>query len=93
MARPLVYPLIHSNGTSGPALLEDIMQARHDLQTAIESLKACAPHGRDYYLTSSSAIDAAAAAHRSRLTDLANVLSDLDKIAIDLDRQITERAR
>jgi hypothetical protein len=45
----LVMPTIHLNGTGRQALVEQYANAVEALQTALDKVRAAAPHGRDYY--------------------------------------------
>lgn len=46
----IVYPIIHSNGTSANSLLDDIKKFNSILIKAEETLSKTCPNKRDYYL-------------------------------------------
>ena len=45
------YPTVHLNGTSKDTLLNAYTAANSALLNALEALEACAPNGRDYYVS------------------------------------------
>lgn len=45
----IVAPIIHTNGTSREALLEQVTDAGQALRVAIDKLSEAYPNGRDYY--------------------------------------------
>lgn len=73
----LTRPLIHSNGTSAHALVNNYGLARDALLDAIDALGHCWPHGRDYYPLGGDALIKAQDEHRSRLKRLRSVLDEL----------------
>lgn len=50
----MILPLVHKNGTSKDALLEQCRKAGAKVREAMEALSEMAPHGRDYYLVPGS---------------------------------------
>jgi hypothetical protein len=87
------FPQIHLNGTGGPQLLAEYMAAMEAVQHAIDVVGAATCHGRDYYTISSEAASTAFAERAARLVALEKVRSELEAIALDLNRQIDDRAR
>ena len=71
------FPAIHLNGTSADSLKEPYREAYSAIGDAITKLAQCAPHGRDYYVISSDAINTAMAEHRARLAALTTVQNDM----------------
>lgn len=45
-----IIPIVHLNGTSREALIEQRCEASHALREALEKLSGCYPNARDYYV-------------------------------------------
>jgi hypothetical protein len=81
-------PTIHLNGTSGDALLRQIVVALTALRKAREAMCEGAPHGRDYYVQSDpDAFKKARAAHQNRLTRIEHIHDEIEKIGIAISEQ------
>jgi hypothetical protein len=81
----MILPTIHLNGTSKAALVDDLCEASAAIDAAYQSLKKCAPNGRDYYPQGPDALKAATDEHMGRLRALDAVKSDVDQFLIAID--------
>ena len=87
-SRPnLVTPSVHLNGTGRQELLDQYQSAIDDLRKAIDAVAKSAPHARDYYVQSSTAIVLAMRQHAERLQALDTVLQQLNTLAEAVYRQ------
>ncbi len=73
-------PVVHLNGTSKQALLDQQADAASALEDAIRILKAAQPNARDFAPRGNGAFDAANAEHIARLLKLESVLKDITNI-------------
>jgi len=83
----LMVPTVHSNGTSKAELLQRVLDALGAVRAGKHALHAAAPHGRDYYVQSDGALDAAVAEHRHRCDKLTAVLFELETLAEEISDQ------
>lgn len=74
-------PRIHRNGTSGDALLDQVVTAGGALRTAMDALSAAAPNQRDYYPLPPEAWHRAQAEFHSRAERLRSVYLELQDLA------------
>lgn len=74
------FPTVHLNGTSKKELIEQYDKAIYDLNQAIQSLMAAAPHRRDYYPQGDFAFSEASQQFRAQVTSLCGVRDELVKI-------------
>ncbi len=79
-------PTIHSNGTSKASLINDLCDASNTLEEAYQTLKRCAPNGRDYYLQGAVAMETAEREHISRLKRLDEVKQEVDALTVAIDQ-------
>lgn len=94
MTETLSIPTVHLNGTSGNALLDQLMTAINALHDAREALAMAAPHGRDYYVQpDTSGFDRAQEEHRARLRQIEGVIHELGTLAEGVSDQIVDRNR
>jgi len=77
----LLFPTIHSNGTSKSALEEQIEEAHAAIRNAEEKLAAAAPNGRDYYTQEVTTFYKAQDQHLLRMQRLHGVRLELETIA------------
>jgi len=89
--RELAAPTIHSNGTGWKDLYEQMETATHAVGAAINAVMTASPNGRDYYVQSPGATEAAIAEHRSRLERLLGVKAELEAIWIKVVDQEPRR--
>jgi hypothetical protein len=75
-------PLIHANGSDPVALRDGYLVALNAADLLLEVLRACAPHGHDYYPVSPGAIVTATAEHRARISAIERVQADLRTLAL-----------
>lgn len=68
----IILPIIHLNGTSRDALLDQLCEVYSALNDAMDKLRQASPNGRDYYPVP-GLMDKAIEQHRRRQ----RVLSDL----------------
>lgn len=80
-------PTIHLNGSSAEMLFEGFATAAGDLRRAIQSMRAAAPHGRDYYVQGPDAYTAARAEHEGRLAALNVILKEVEALAESVTEQ------
>lgn len=80
-------PTVHINGTAKQDLFDPIIQARQDILIAIESLKKCAPNGRDYYVQDNSAFTVAVNEYGERVRALEFVAEELMTLAEKISEQ------
>ena len=87
------FPRIHLNGTSPDDLLDPLHKAICALEQAERYLNECAPHGRDYYTISSTAIDTAFNDHLRRLNRIKDTRGELIDIEASIQEQRDEREK
>jgi hypothetical protein len=76
----MIAPMVHLNGTGIDELIRQVRTAVEAIDTAIEACKQAAPHARDYYLISDSAVLQATCEHLARLRKLEEVHNELSVI-------------
>ena len=77
----LQKPMVHSNGTSRDALVEQYCDAGAAISKAIRALEAAYPNGRDYYPLGSEALKRATDEHNERIKALVRVREELEALA------------
>ena len=77
----VMVPSVHMNGTGRDELLQQLVDAITATEAAIAALNQAMPNGRDYYVQSPTAIDVATREWRDRVIKVAEVHSELTKIA------------
>jgi hypothetical protein len=85
------FPMLHLNGSHASHLLDPMADAVNKLLDARDALHMCAPHGRDYYTISSTAIDIAMAEHIARLKRIDSTIAELQAIMGNVLEQSDER--
>jgi hypothetical protein len=83
-ATNLVLPVVHLNGTSRRALIEQRCAAALAIGKAIEGLNRMSPHGRDYYPVP-GLLEAALDQYRRRVTVLRALLAEVESEIAALD--------
>jgi hypothetical protein len=83
----IAIPSVHMNGTSKRELLDQYIAAIRALRNATEIMAKGGPHGRDYYVQGSDAINVAIAQHRVRLQKVNAVADELEAIALEVQSQ------
>ena len=78
--KTLTIPTVHLNGTSRKELLNQVLQARSAVCTAMEKLTLAAPNQRDYVQTP-DAWRSALNEHHTRMYKLREVADELEEIA------------
>jgi hypothetical protein len=91
--RPLMFPTVHINGSSGKALANELEDAYRKLHEAQDALAKCAPHGRDYYPQGQDAINTAQAHHFGRMESLRQIMSEVTQIWENVTDQNDARER
>lgn len=81
----LIVPTVHLNGTSGPALLEQLREAHRAGEKFLDVLAQAAPHGRDYYPQGADAYPRARKEHEARLSRVHAVLLELEAVMNKID--------
>ncbi len=85
--KDLVYPVVNMNGTSRDSLLENLLKTTSILQVAIDRLRECMPHGRDYQTVDSKLYGKARDQHIKRIEAVDSVRQELLIIADEIYRQ------
>jgi hypothetical protein len=84
----VVAPIVHLNGTSRDALIDQLRDAYHALDTAIRAMRAATPHDRDYYISGDPTAGQRARLHHSaRVSALESVQDDLVEIVSSIYTQ------
>ena len=76
------YPYINLNGASRESLLKDRMKAKKAIGIAIDEVRKCWPHGRDYQTAPHGAFDAAHNKYTKYLNTLQSIENELRKEAM-----------
>lgn len=87
----LLAPVVHSNGTSGEALVEALDTAQEAMRTAINALYGCAPNARDYYPLGGGATTIATEEHAARVRACERVRNELNELLEEVQAQIDAR--
>ena len=77
----MIVPTVHSNGTAGAELLDQLCDAGAAVQAAMEAHAKAAPNGRDYYPQGPQALPAAIEAWATRQAALDLVYRELATLA------------
>ena len=80
-------PTVHMNGTGAEALVEQVIEAAHAVDHAIDKLRDAWPNGRDYYVQGDSALREAQAEWQARTDKLIGVKKELEQIMLGIDKQ------
>ena len=83
----MIAPTVHLNGTSANELKDQYAGACDGLTDALERLKACAPHGRDYYPQGAGAYVLASHYHREAMIQLTAIYEDLVGVLNNIHEQ------
>lgn len=89
----VVIPRIHLNGTSAQDLLDEMFEAKHALDQAIEALQRATPNARDYYVIGPNAVAEAREGHEARMHKLSDVAAELNAIMEGIADQQLARTR
>lgn len=84
----MITPTVHLNGTSGGALLEQILKARAALDAALDAMREAEPNGRDFYPQGNNAINTAIAEHLARIKSVEGVLQQYDGLYEAVSKQL-----
>jgi hypothetical protein len=88
------YPTLHLNGSPARMLLRQYQEAYEAVQLAVQAMRSCAPHGRDYYMQDDpGAFEKARSHHDNLINKLVEVMDDLLDSAQHVQRQDNERKR
>lgn len=74
---PIQVPIVHLNGTSKSALVDQLHDAHRACLAAVERLTDAAPNGRDYYPLGDAAFKAAREQHADRVRRVQSVAAEL----------------
>jgi hypothetical protein len=88
MHEPIITPIIHLNGDRKDTLVANLEQAYQAVMQAMDTLRQCAPNGRNYY-PEPGRMQQAEAQHRRRQTHLQAVLDDLVAEVAQIDAETT----
>ena len=84
----MVAPRVNINGDTADSLLEDHKAAMHAVRAAIEAVRKCAPHGRNYQtMETPESFQYAQEAYRLRLGALIDIEDDLMGVALAIHYQ------
>ncbi len=86
-------PTININGTSSKELLDGFRKAHRAVSDAMNALNEAAPNGRDYYPQGPDALREAQQEHRARLEKLQSVKTELQEIALTVQREARSNPR
>lgn len=78
----MLYPTVHTNGTSREELLQQALDASAALKMARAAMQAAAPHGRDYYVQGMDAYADARKEHEARIQALDGLHSHYYDLAL-----------
>ena len=81
---PIVTPIIHPNGDRRETLMARLEAAMDAVSAAMDTLRACAPNGRNFY-PEAGRMTQADAQHRARQAHLQAVYDSLEQEAIQID--------
>ena len=84
---PAELPQVNNNGTAREVLVMQKMDARRAVAKAIDTLRECIPHGRDYQTVHLSRYKAARELHRERMTTLTDLWAELECEAYAIQNQ------
>jgi hypothetical protein len=82
------FPKLNINGSHGPTLLNEYLEAASTVSSAIRALQRIDVHGRDYQTLDAQAYSRAHLEHVARLSKLESVMNELNLIADNLSEQI-----
>jgi hypothetical protein len=80
-------PTVHLNGTSKNTLVENLLAAFKAGEVFQDALVEARPNARDYYVAGPEAFPKAVAEHNARLVKVAEMLRDLQAIALAVQQQ------
>ena len=80
----LPVPCIHSNGSGERTLREQSKEAYRALQNALDAMRKCRPHGRDYYPLGDNALNEAQEAHRTLYAQVSEVSDAYFALGMDI---------
>jgi hypothetical protein len=83
----MLAPTIHVNGTSADRLISAVCDAGSAIDDAMAKLREVAPNARDYYPQGANAIQTAQGEYLDMLAKLNAVRSELQDLALKIDRQ------
>ena len=83
----LITPIVHGNGTSKSALLEQQLEIMNNLRGALKAMREATPNGRDYYPVSADAVVEARDAFNERYNAINQIFADFEKIALEIHKQ------
>jgi hypothetical protein len=74
-----VLPIVHLNGTSREALIEQRLEVVHKLREVLDAMYEAAPHIRDYYVGEPGLWGKALAQHQHRLALILGLRLELEE--------------
>jgi len=87
MTSELALPDFGLNGSGALNLFRDAAQVCHDLRTALGSMRAMTPHGRDFQNSGEVEFMKARHQHDSRMQRLRDALEEVGAIATEASKQ------
>lgn len=88
MAQNIEIPVVHLNGTSVNALIEQYIDVGQAISAAIEALESNGPHSRDYYVRGPEAWKRASDQHTLCVNKLCQVKQEIEAMILGIDSQI-----
>ena len=85
----LSVPTVHSNGTSGEALLDQVTGAMAAIRAAMDAMTEASPHARDYYTRGPHRLTQALVEHESRNARLRSVLVEYETISESIANNVS----
>ena len=77
----MTVPMIHLNGTSREALLDQVCAAEAAGRAFLDALANMTPNGRDYYVKGDDALRQALHEHDARVVKIKSVMTELQELA------------
>jgi hypothetical protein len=84
---PEALPQVNNNGTSRDELVQQRLDARAAVSAAIDALRQCIPHGRDYQTVGQPRFTTARTLHRERMAALTDLWAELEAEAYAIQNQ------
>ena len=91
MADPIL-PIVHLNGTSRAALIDQRVEAGRAVREALDKLHEMAPNGRDYFLKP-GLFEQARAQHERRAAALRALFNEIEAEYLALDDDLEGEVR
>jgi hypothetical protein len=88
-AEAVVFPVVHTGGTSKQTLMDDLIKVKDALGVALSDLKAAHPNGRDYPKN----LSAAEAQYHTRYNSIQSLITEIEDELMAISDQDDPRSR